>query len=89
MSRYFLNPEEVLQIVACMKSRNCTKGWVGIITKSSVIVVECEYCPELWKNLWRAVSRYYNKDKVQLPDTISDLKKIIQWSYRNLHSTKY
>ena len=76
MSRYHLSPEEVVQIVACMKSRNCIKGWVAIVTKSSVIVVECEYCPDLWKNIWRALSRYYNKDKVQLPDKISELQKL-------------
>ena len=75
MSRYHLSPEEVLQMLACMKSRNCIKGWVGIVTKSSVIVVECEYCPDLWNNIWRALSRSYNKDKVQLPEKISELQK--------------
>ena len=58
-----------------MKSRKCTKGWVAIVTKSSVIVVECEYCPDLWKKLWKTLCNYYNKDKVLLPDKISDLQK--------------
>ena len=58
-----------------MKSRKCTKGWVAIVTKSSVIVVECEYCPDLWKQLWKHLCYYYNKDKVMLPDKISELQK--------------
>ena len=58
-----------------MKSRKCTKGWVAIVTKSSVIVVECEYCPDLWKELWKHLCYYYNKDKVMLLDKISELQK--------------
>ena len=75
ISRYMLNQEEVLQILSCMKSRKCTKGWVAIVTKSSVIVVECEYCSDLWKQLWKHLCFYYNKDKVMLPDKISELQK--------------
>ena len=75
ISRYMLNQEEVLQILSCMKSRKCTKGWVAIVSKSSVIVVECEYCPDLWKQLWKTLCYYYNKDKVMLPDKISELQK--------------
>ena len=75
ISRYMLNQEEVLQILSCMKSHKCTKGWVAIVTKSSVIVVECEYCPDLWKQLWKHLCYYYNKDKVMLPDKISELQK--------------
>ena len=61
-----------------MKSRKCTKGWVSIINKKSVIIVECEYCPDLWKLLWKTLCHYYNKDKVALPDKITDLQNMIK-----------
>ena len=67
MSRYTLMPQEVLQVMAAMKSQKCTKVWCTLVTRFSVILIECEYSAELWKILWNTLCRYYDKDKPQLP----------------------
>ena len=78
ISRYTLNQEEVLQILSCMKSRKCTKGWVSIVNKKSVIIVECEYCPDLWKLLWKTLCHYNNQEKAVLPDEITHLQNMFK-----------
>ena len=87
MSRYTLMPQEVLQIMAAMKSQKCTKAWCTLVTRFSVILIECEYSAELWKILWNTLCRHYDKDKPQLPDKVSELQKSFGEVIKNYQET--
>ena len=87
MSRYTLMPQEVLQVMAAMKSLKCTKAWCTLVTRFSVILIECEYSAELWKILWNTLCHHYDKDKLQLPDKVSELQKSFGEVIKNYQET--
>ena len=80
-------PQEVLQVMVAMKSRKCTKVWCTLVTRFSVILIECEYSAELWKILWNTLCHHYDKDKPQLPDKVSELQKSFGEVIKNYQET--
>ena len=80
-------PQEVLQVMVAMKSRKCTKAWCTLVTRFSVILIECEYSAELWKILWNTLCHHYDKDKPQLLDKVSELQKSFGEVIKNYQET--
>ena len=80
-------PQEVLQVMAAMKSQKCTKACCTLVTRFSVILIECEYSAELWKILWNTLCLHYDKDKPQLPDKVSELQKSFGEVIKNYQET--
>ena len=83
MSRYTLVPQEVLQVMAAMKSQKCTKAWCTLVTRFSVILIECEYSAELWKIFWNTLCHHCDK----LPDKVSELQKSFGEVIKNYQET--
>ena len=74
--RYKLNHDEILAGLVTMKCRNMTKCWTCLTGKSSIVVIESEYDPDLWIQVWRLVKKLYDSDNPKHPKTIIENKKI-------------
>ena len=74
--RYKLKHDEILAGLVTMKCRNMTKCWTCLTGKSSIFVIESEYDPDLWQQVWTLVKQLYDSDNPKHPKTIIENKKI-------------
>ena len=53
-----------------------TKCWTCLTGKSSIVVIESEYDPDLWRQVWRLVKKLFDSENPKHPKTIIENKKI-------------
>ena len=80
---YELNVNQAIKCLFTMKSRGMHKAWYCSISKHTTLVMECKYCGETFRNIWREIIKYFDMDKPRNTCKVTEMSKKLQPILKN------
>ena len=61
-----------------MKSRGMHKAWYCSISKHTTLIMESEYCGDMFKKIWSEVIKYFDNDKPKNTCKVTEMSRRLQ-----------
>ena len=78
MNGYNIDGKGRFQIHAVMRNKKCSKIRVVCVFNNSVSLLECHFGDNIWKVMWKKITKFYDSANPEMPSKISEIQTMFK-----------